>query len=440
MKTKKTLIGLLLLNGFTGHCLANAKISIDLANDDGKTLAKPSDSTITVTIRNKLPTVDYSNYIKHYYPEIAGLPKPDMSNVPGSPALGVKSAVEPKDNMDDKAGVSAGINFIKPESSATNKNTDREDTEIKALIEDYLSTHIIDECNALFSQKTSAVFTAGSEKAVSQAVNALNVELERYSARITGDYQKTVNHIFRQVAENYESISDIPAEVMKEVKAVNNYQWLDNSSECTELYNRALDTVNRTQGTVTINFYDGKSASLEVTRNYNDNAKSWLYRWEEEPPTVWLYNLSYVFIQDFDNDAYYTESYNTEEQTFLIRKYSDSGFEYMPAAMFTYVFQPDKYRIKGNAWGASAGISLDPDKPGILGGISYIMGQNVTVTAGIAITQQDELKGEYSAYSKNAEFNNDMPPDTVDSALSADQLVKDTYKGSWFLAIGFTFE
>ena len=145
-------------------------------------------------------------------------------------------------------------------------------------------------------------------------------------------------------------------------------------------------------------------------------------------------------IRDFDNNAYYTESFNTEEETFLIRKYSDSGFEYMPAAMFTYVFEPDEYRINGNSWGASAGISLDPDKPGILGGISYIVGQNVTVTAGVAITQQDVLKGEYKAYSKSAEFTDDMPPQTIDSALSADQLVKDTYKGSWFLAIGFTFE
>jgi hypothetical protein len=438
MKTKKILTGLCLLNGITISTLANSQVSIDLANDDGKTLAKPSASSVTVTIKNMLPTAGYSKYIKHYYPEIAGLPKPDMSNIPGAPALGVKVASQPSEDMDDNAGIMEGKSLFGGVEKAAGDGISPD--EIAPLVVDYLSTNIKNECYALFSKSISDVYAADSEKALSSEVDKLNATLKSYSARVKGDYYRTVESIVGNIIDNNVKANEIASEVKKEIAKLHNYNWLNNSLECTELFNQAVNTLDSSQEKVTINFYEGKSASLEITRNYNGTQKSWLYRWEEEPPTVWLYNLSYVFIRDFDNDAYYTESFNTEDETFLIRKYSDSGFEYMPAAMFTYVFEPDEYRINGNSWGASAGISLDPDKPGILGGVSYIVGQNVTVTAGVAITQQDVLKGEYKAYSKSAEFTDDMPPQTIDSALSADQLVKDTYKGSWFLAIGFTFE
>ena len=76
MKTKKILTGLFLINGIATSTFVYSQVSVDLANDDGKTLAKPSASSVTVTIKNMLPTAGYSKYIKHYYPEIAGLPKP----------------------------------------------------------------------------------------------------------------------------------------------------------------------------------------------------------------------------------------------------------------------------------------------------------------------------------------------------------------------------
>lgn len=438
MKTKKKLVGLFLINGVTASALANAQVSIDLANDDGKTFAKPSASSITVTIKNMLPAADYSKYIKHYYPEIAGLPKPDLSNIPGAPALGVQAASSPTENMDDKAGMTDGQKLFDQKEKA--KDDGILPAEVIPLVVDYLSTKIQNECHALFSQNLSRVYAADSEKALSSELDKLNATLESYSSRAKGDYRRTVNSIANRIIDSGVKVNEISAAVKKEIAQLHDYNWLNNSLECTELFNQAIVTIKSSQENVTVNFYEGKSAFLEITRNYNGSSKSWLYRWEEEPPTVWLYNLSYVFIQDFDNDAYYTEAYNTEDETFLIRKYSDTGFEYMPAAMFTYVYQPDKYRSKGNSWGASAGISLDPDKPGILGGISYIIGQNVTITAGLAITQQDVLKGEYKAYSKSVEFTDDMPPHTVDSALSPDQLVKDTYKSSWFFAVGFTFE
>lgn len=440
MKTRKILTGLFLINGITTSTFAYSQVSVDLANDDGKTLAKPSGSAITVTIKNKLPTAHYSQYIKHYYPEIAGLPKPDLSNVPGAPAFGADKVGTPDGNEDkDKyAGQSDGPVFSVSEEKSAEEGVDI--GLIRLVVADYLSRHIRTECSALFSQRTSNIYAADSEKNLSSEVDKLNATLQSYDARVPGNFDSVVYSIADRIVESSVDTGDIVSEVKKEVEALDPYKWLTNSSECSDLFNQAVTTLESTQSQVTINFYEGKSASLEITRNYNGTQKSWLYRWEEEPPTVWLYNLSYVFIQDFDNDAYYTESFNTEDETFLIRKYSDSGFEYMPAAMFTYVFEPDEYRINGNSWGASAGISLDPDKPGILGGVSYIVGQNVTVTAGVAITQQDVLKGEYKAYSKSAEFTDDMPPQTIDSALSADQLVKDTYKGSWFLAIGFTFE
>ena len=172
MKTKKILTGLCLLNGITISTLANSQVSIDLANDDGKTLAKPSASSVTVTIKNMLPTAGYSKYIKHYYPEIAGLPKPDMSNIPGAPALGVKVASQPSEDMDDNAGIMEGKSLFGGVEKAAGDGISPD--EIAPLVVDYLSTNIKNECYALFSKSISDVYAADSEKALSSEVDKLN--------------------------------------------------------------------------------------------------------------------------------------------------------------------------------------------------------------------------------------------------------------------------
>ena len=206
MKTKKILTGLCLLNGITISTLANSQVSIDLANDDGKTLAKPSASSVTVTIKNMLPTAGYSKYIKHYYPEIAGLPKPDMSNIPGAPALGVKVASQPSEDMDDNAGIMEGKSLFGGVEKAAGDGISPD--EIAPLVVDYLSTNIKNECYALFSKSISDVYAADSEKALSSEVDKLNATLKSYSARVKGDYYRTVESIVGNIIDN--SLSILP--------------------------------------------------------------------------------------------------------------------------------------------------------------------------------------------------------------------------------------
>ena len=421
------------------------KLPVDLAIAPEKSTIKRKNgvTNIVLEMKNMLPVADYSSTVKSYYPSIEKLTKPE----------GLTSAQSKNDSVQKTEGALAtakqngviiynDLSQFAGEVKSQKDSGSNSDEILKALYTLYLS-EIDKQCHSKLVTPLDSIYATEikDEKKLASAIQSVRVSQLQYLAAKKGTYSDVVQFIKDSFWQNSDmSDQNWHNETQKLAQQqVTNYNWLDVSEYCVQAAAMVDNELVKSTSQKKLTLEAGKTLEFTLTRNYLGDIKTWTYIWEQESPVIWLYNISYVYISPESSKKFYTESYGDEEGSYIVRQYDNSGADYLPAGLFTYILQPETYRATGNSWGVSAGLSLDPERPGILGGGSYTLGQNITFTLGLAMTKEQKLNGKYRAYEVTQNFNDESPVLT-NAELTHEQLVESTYKPSLFLAVGFTFE
>ncbi|MEP1554379.1 MAG: hypothetical protein ABJJ44_03140 [Paraglaciecola sp.] len=408
IKTKaalSTILWLLMTQAYSKESNGNEtidkeSIEIDLATaaTENKLLKRHAPNNKTLLLRNLIPNITYATSETLTRPEIAVLTKPSGT------LFSSGESSTPEDT-----------------TTTTNKKKVTDSNEINALIKEY--------CKVI-SDASSKILSAENESQVSEAVYLTEIALAEYN-------NKGLLNNFKNLVQTYQKATGSAKEQAFETIRVNLVTHRVEDACSTEKAT-ADRLIKSTKKTILVTIEDDFTTDLTISRAKNGTVKSWNYSWIEEPQTIWLYNLSYVYIIDSGSKNYFSEPLATDNTQFVVRKYSSTTTNYVPAAMYTYVMNVEDYRTTGNSWGLSFGISMDPNRPGVLGGGSYILGKNITLTAGLSLNKQDKLRGRYTAYGINETVGSTS--NTIQEQLEQDQLVESNFGLSIFFAIGFTFE
>ncbi|AYA64944.1 hypothetical protein [Alteromonas sp. RKMC-009] len=397
-------ITIFLPNGKVNASTENIPIDLAVAPEKSTIKRKSGVTEIVLEMKNMLPAADYSSTVKSYYPSIEKLTKPE----------GLTSAQSKSDSAQTIEGamatasqnsmrISNDLNQFSEEVKSQKDSVNNSDEILKALYTLYFR-EIYKQCHLKMLTPLDSLYATEikDEKNLASAIQSVKVSQHRYLSAKKGTYSDIVEFIKYNFLKNPNMSEPDWQNVTQQLaqQQVENYNWLEVSEDCVQAATMVDNELAKTTSQKNLIFEAGKTLEYTLTRNYLGDIKTWTYIWEQESPVVWLYNISYVYISPESSKKYYTESYGDEDGSYIVRQYDNSGADYLPAGLFTYILQPETYRATGNSWGVSAGLSLDPERPGILGGGSYTLGQNITFTLGLAMTKEQQLNGKYSAYAR----------------------------------------
>lgn len=170
-----------------------------------------------------------------------------------------------------------------------------------------------------------------------------------------------------------------------------------------------------------------QTVTITVTRS-DPGRKRWEFVFSTGEDRGWLVHYGFSFLPDEDEEFFTrkAESVAGQPDKFLIVQSADrGGAEFEPTVNFTYL-----PRFSGRkAWKPlfTAGLGADLDERLVFAGLSWVIGDNVSLFVGAAGHQQTRLKGQY-------EIGQELGQE-----LAADQLVDDTYDVNAIFGVGLRF-
>jgi hypothetical protein len=171
-------------------------------------------------------------------------------------------------------------------------------------------------------------------------------------------------------------------------------------------------------GTYTI--ADGETLVIRVWRK----GQRWLHQLTTTDDRQWLIHYGFSLVPD-DNDEYFTASDGSGGFAITQATASDD-YDFEPTIAFSFVPRRSVNRPLMPKF--TAGLGVDIDERLFFGGASWIIGDNISIFAGIAAHKQTRLKGLYRV------------GQTLQENLQADQLVDDKYDINPMIGIGFRFD
>jgi hypothetical protein len=166
---------------------------------------------------------------------------------------------------------------------------------------------------------------------------------------------------------------------------------------------------------------EGQTVIVTITRIDPRREEPWVFEFTTGDQR-WLIHYGFSFLPEEDEE-YFTKASGDE---FVVTRAGDpSGAEFEPTIAFTYV---PRFQAR-NPWFPkfTAGLGADIDERLVFVGASWVIGDNVSVFVGAAGHQQTRLKGIY-----------EVDP-VVKEALTADQLVDETFDFNAIVGVGFRF-
>jgi hypothetical protein len=176
-----------------------------------------------------------------------------------------------------------------------------------------------------------------------------------------------------------------------------------------------------------IKISNNESVTIEISRS--GITRTIILKGKEKK---WLTHVGLGFFDNKDKSYFSKQSItgtNPEVTSYILTKKKDSSdFDYSALALFTYPVELG-YVFDGSGWGVTAGLGATKEKPVAMLGISGILDYQFIVTAGFIIQEYTTLKGEFN--------DNQLLGDTP---IDSSNLVENTYKPSFGIVLGFSFD
>lgn len=140
----------------------------------------------------------------------------------------------------------------------------------------------------------------------------------------------------------------------------------------------------------------------------------------------WSTTYGFSFLPDRD-ERYFTKAKEGAADKFTITRERDRReLSYAPTVILSWM-PASESRIRQNL-NFFAGLGFDFSNPLVLGGISHVIGDNVSVFLGGAFQKRNRLKGQYNT------------GEEIGTALQSDQLVDSSYHINVVAGVGFRFD
>ncbi len=203
----------------------------------------------------------------------------------------------------------------------------------------------------------------------------------------------------------------------------------DTMSNCTTEVATALRlktaTRNQTKKVTIKNNYDTFMIVERITED--GDRKRWIVKFESERKGEWrtMYGFNFSWNQAFERESYFSQQTDT---VFTVTKADNNEIlSYLPTVFF--VWQPYKgnTKIPGLVPGFMAGIGIEDNNPAITTGLILTIRDNVGITIGATIHQQQFLRGQYSE------------GQIIKESLTEDQLHEKTYRINPSFSVAFRF-
>ncbi len=168
----------------------------------------------------------------------------------------------------------------------------------------------------------------------------------------------------------------------------------------------------------------GQRVELEI-RRLGLEGRSWTYVFSSGQSRLWLSHYGFSFLPDED-ERYFTKG--SEDTGLTIARQADrGGADFEPTIAFSYIPSAADLNERTGRPHFTAGLGADLDKRLVFAGLSWIVGDNVSLFVGAAGHEQTRLKGIYEEGQALME------------SLTPDQLVDETFALNAIVGIGFRF-
>lgn len=163
----------------------------------------------------------------------------------------------------------------------------------------------------------------------------------------------------------------------------------------------------------------GRNEELVITISRSlPSAKTWVITLTTGRDGKWYTTYGFTFLPNRDK-RYFSRP---ETEGFSIAEQNDrEDFDFRPSILFHYQLP------RTHNHSLVAGLGYDLESIAVFGGYGYTFNSNVTITAGVAIHEQEDLVGRYEV--------GDKLQDAIDSA----QLVEKTFAPNVYVGISFRF-
>lgn len=190
--------------------------------------------------------------------------------------------------------------------------------------------------------------------------------------------------------------------------------------ECAENVEAASKLAASTSKQYVFNVTRGDEITLRMRRG--DLTRELVVRSE---PRQWLTHVGFTFMQNKD-ERYYSREIASAPGTYEVaRQENEQRNKYAATVLFTYPASDD---LSGVNVGITAGLGASAETVAVMAGLSLIFGENVLMTAGVAVQEFDVLNGVY----REGQALGSTP---VDSSVLMDK----TYRASFMMTLGLRF-
>lgn len=184
-----------------------------------------------------------------------------------------------------------------------------------------------------------------------------------------------------------------------------------------------------------------------LNENGKDTSITWKFTFKTPSKSPWNIMYGFTFIPNMMNPIsnYYAKA-DTSGKLFEITKLNNDRKDFLknisptlmvtwkPAVKYTCKTGGLKVLLSNNVYqlGFVAGLSLnfasETGAVNVMAGPSIVIADNISLSAGVALTQKSVLKGQYKE------------GDIIKESLDFDQLHEKKYIGEWFVSLSIRFE
>lgn len=169
----------------------------------------------------------------------------------------------------------------------------------------------------------------------------------------------------------------------------------------------------------------GEEIEIQISRSVGGTMQTWTYIFSTLPKSYWQMTYGFNFIPHLfsKENLYFARPQNG--QYIITRESNRRVFSYSPTVCFTRYPTRPKYQDFFVSY--SAGLGYDFQNPVVFGSLTFVLGQNWLIHAGIIWHRQNFLLGKYS------------PGDLITEELSREQLHEQHYTLNPFFAFSYRF-
>lgn len=139
---------------------------------------------------------------------------------------------------------------------------------------------------------------------------------------------------------------------------------------------------------------NGERLEVALTRNVDDEKRSWVYTFTTEPRGEWEVTYGFSFISPIFSKEGRFHTAAQDSQSYVIRKdHNRRKLDFVPSVFFSWM--PANPRSDVWVVGLSGGLGFDTTSPTVFAAATVSYNQNLKVHLGLAAHQQEVLLGKY---------------------------------------------